>query len=147
MAARRFFASAVVALLVVAAAPALAAPAVNPRIKPKTGHPSTTFRVAFTVPKAAGGQGGAVRFYSVDLSVVGRGCSQNVAQTVTKAPAGKRVRLRFKPPSGHWCLGKGRGTISMEESPRCNDTTEPCPDFPSGTHEVGHFKFRVVPRA
>ena len=94
MAARGFVAL-LAALCVVS--PALAAPAVNPQIKPKTGHPGTTFRVAFTAPKAAGREGVVERSYSVELSVPGAGCSQSV-RTVPKAAAGERVHLRFPPP-------------------------------------------------
>jgi hypothetical protein len=126
------------------AVPAFAQPAVNPRIKPKPGHPGTTFRVAFTAPKAAGRQGVVERSYSVELAVRGTGCSQASAQTVPNAAAGERVHLRFRP-SHRWCLGKGRGTISMSEGPYCDPSKpDPCPEFPSSTREIAHFSFRVV---
>src|SRR4051812_45649949 len=144
MAARRLCVS-FTALLVVAA-PAFAAPAVNPRVKPKTGHRGTTFRVAFTAPKAAGHQGVYERSYSVELAVRGRGCSQGSVQTVPDAKAGQRVKLRFRPPSGRWCLGKGRGTVSMTEGPYCQ-AGEPCPEFPTTTREIAHFSFKVVKRS
>lgn len=132
------------ALCVAFAPVALAAPAVNPRIKPRPGHPRTTFRVAFTAPKAAGHQGVVERSYSVELAVRGTGCSQAAAQTVPDAAAGERVHLRFRP-SHRWCLGKGRGTISMTEGPYCDRSKpDPCPEFPSSTREIAHFSFRVV---
>jgi hypothetical protein len=143
MAARRFFVAAAAALLV--AAPAFGATAVNPRVKPTTGHRGTTFRVAFTAPKAAGRQGVTERSYSVELTVRARGCSQSSVQTVPNAKAGQRVKMRFRPPSGHWCLGKGRGTISMSEGPYCQ-AGQPCPAFPSTTREIAHFSFKVVKR-
>src|SRR4051794_7896190 len=146
MAARRFFVS--LTVLLAAAAPAFAAPAVNPRVKPKTGHRGTTFRVAFTAPKAAGHQGVVERSYSVDLSVLGRGCSQGAVQTVPKAAAGERVKLRFPAPPHRWCLGKGRGTISMTEGPYCDPSKpDPCPEFPTTTRDIAHFSFKVVKRS
>jgi hypothetical protein len=140
MGARRMLVS--LSALLVVAAPAFAATAVNPRVKPKTGHPNTTFRVAFTAPASAGGRTG--RDYSVDLTVRGRGCSQAAAQTVPQAAAGERIRLKFRPVH-HWCLGNGRGTIWLTEGPYC-DPGQPCPAFPTSTRAIAHFKFRVVPR-
>jgi hypothetical protein len=138
---------AVLAALWLAAAPALAEPAVNLRLAPKPGHPRTTFRVAFTAPKAAGHQGVTERSYSVELSVRGRGCIQSSVQTVPDAAAGERVHLRFRP-SHRWCLGKGRGTVSMTEGPYCDRTKpDPCPEFPTTTREIAHVTFRVVARA
>jgi hypothetical protein len=144
MAARSFFVCAAAALLL--AAPAFAATDVNPRVKPKTGHRGTTFRVAFTAPKAAGHRGVTERWYSVELAVRGRGCSEASVQTVPEAKAGERVKLRFRPPSGHWCLGKGRGTISESEGPYCQPG-EMCPEFPTTTREIAHFSFKVVRRS
>src|SRR3954447_24940335 len=147
MAARRFFVS-LTAVLVVAA-PAFAAAPVNPRVKPKTGHRTTTFRVAFTAPKAAGDQGVYERSYPVEMTLRGRGCTQSAVRIVSRAAAGQRVRVRFPAPSGHWCLGTGRGTIYMEENPDCDDTSErdPCPQYPSMTREIAHFGFKVVKRS
>jgi hypothetical protein len=133
------------AAVCVACAPAaLAAAAVNPRVTPTTGHPHTTFRVSFTAPQAAGHQGVTERSYSVELSVRGQGCSQAAAQTVPNAAAGQRVHLQFRP-SQRWCLGKGRGTVSMTEGPYCNPP-DPCPEFPTRTSDIGHFSFKVVRR-
>ena len=139
---------AVLAAVWLAAAPALAQPAVKPRISPKPGHPNTVFRVSFTAPRAAGHQGVSERSYSVELSVRGRGCSQASARTVATAAAGQRVKVRFPPPSRRWCLGKGRGTISMTEGPYCDRSKpDPCPAFPTTTREIAHFKFSVVKRS
>jgi hypothetical protein len=135
--------------LLIAAAPAVAASDVNPRVTPKPGHRGTTFRVAFTAPKAAGRQGVVERSYSVELSVSGRGCSQSSARTVSQAAAGERVKVRFPAPSERWCLGKGRGTISMTEGPNCDRSTgdRPCPEFPTSTRDIAHFTFKVVRKA
>jgi hypothetical protein len=145
MAVRRFVAG--LAALCLACAPvALAVSGVKPRISPKPGHPNTVFRVGFTAPQSAGRQGASERSYSVQLSVRGRGCAQTAERGVSDAvAAGERVHLRFVPPSGRWCLGKGRGTISMTEGPYCDQAKhDPCPLFPTTTREVAHFSFRVV---
>jgi len=141
------FVAGLAALCVTCAPVVLAASGVNPRISPRPGHPHTTFHVSFTAPKAAGHQGVVERSYSVELSVRGRGCAQSSVQTVPSAAAGERVYLRFRP-SHRWCLGKGRGTVSMTEGPYCDRTKpDPCPEFPTTTREIAHVSFRVVARA
>ena len=142
MAGRRVVA--LLAALGLSASAAVAQPAVNAHITPKRGHPDTTFRVGFTAPQTAGHQGVYERSYSVELSVRGRGCAQSAATEVTQATAGRRVRVWFKPAS-RWCLGRGRGSISMTEGPYCNPP-DPCPEFPTRTSEIAQVDFRVVRR-
>jgi hypothetical protein len=124
------------------AAPALAEPAVAPRISPKHGTPKTVFRVGFTAPEAAGHEGVVERSYSVELLVRGSNCSQAAVETVPEAAAGERVRLAFRPRR-RWCRGRGHGTIYQEEGPYCPDHSQPCPLFPSTSKPIAHFAFRV----
>jgi hypothetical protein len=140
---RRGAAAALAAALALGAVPAIAQPDVNPRVAPKHGQRGTTFRVAFTAPKATGLHAGFVRDYSVQFQAKGTGCLDDVYQTVPKAKAGQRILLRFAPGDMGWCPGNGRATIYMSEGQRCDEGDQLCPASPSWTRVIGRARFSV----
>jgi hypothetical protein len=122
---------------------ALAAGGLDVRVSPRDGTRSTTFRVAFTVPRAAGHQGVSERNYTVSLvAAPGRGCTRELSKDVTDAPKGERVRLAFRGPHP-WCAGRGSGTISETDGPYCPHNGDPCPLFATRMQTIARFGFGV----
>jgi hypothetical protein len=139
-------AAAVLVMLAATAAPAsvaLAAGGLDVRVSPRVGTQHTTFRVAFTAPRAAGHEGVSQRSYSVRLMAArGSGCTRELSKEVTDAPRGDRVRLAFRAPHP-WCRGRGRGTISETDGPYCPRKGDPCPLFATRMQTLARFAFRV----
>jgi hypothetical protein len=136
-------AAAATAAASLAAAGALAAGGLDVRVSPRGGTQSTTFRVAFTVPRAAGHEGVSERTYSVRLVAArGSGCTRSVAKSVTEATKGERVRLAFRGRRP-WCAGRGSGTISETDGPYCPNKGDPCPLFATRMQTIARFGFRV----
>jgi hypothetical protein len=131
-----------------AAAPAtaaLATDALDIRVSPRVGNPSTVFKVAFTVPRPAGHDGVYERSYSVELAVgeARRNCKRSARAEVGQAEEGERVRLSFRGRRP-WCRGDGRGAVYEMTGPYCPPGSErPCPAFPSQRKKIGGFGFRV----
>jgi hypothetical protein len=136
----------VVAAVAVAAlaAVAVAADALQIRVSPRVGNPTSVFKVAFTVPRPAGHDGVYERSYSVELTVgEGRNCKSSAHAEVQAAEKGERVRRSFRGRRP-WCRGDGRGAVYEMTGPYCPpDSERPCPLFPSQRKKIGRFGFRV----
>jgi hypothetical protein len=129
---RRLAAAAAVAAAVFWVAPAVAGDSAKVRVSPHRGGPAKVFVVGFTAPQPSGHRGVVDRSYTVSAARHSRaGCTWSVFGEATASAAGERVRVRLKP-SSHWCRGRFKGRVTMNEGPYCQ-AGQPCPAGAAGT--------------
>jgi hypothetical protein len=97
---RTIVASLLIAAIVVSIASGAGGGSLRLTIKPRVGHPGTSFVVAFTAPRAG-------RYEAVARSA----CRQRVKGGPKSARKGVRVRVALAPPGKEWCIGTVRAEV------------------------------------
>lgn len=112
------------------------------KVKPRTGSPTSRFRISFRAPQASGRSGGLEIHYAVDANATGHACTQGASAAATAPRKGALVHVLLSPGAGRWCIATYHGSVEELGSPYC-EPGRVCPQFVMVVRTVGRFKFVV----
>jgi hypothetical protein len=151
---RRLVIAMLSAALVTAAAAGADAAATAPQrthvtVSPRTGTPSTRFRVRFTSPEQTGTLPGLRVWETVVVSGPRStgACDGAASARMHPASAHARLSVRLAPAGKRWCPGSYRGAVNLYREVRCppGPITQHrvCPVIAFTPQRLGQFRFTV----
>jgi hypothetical protein len=119
-------------------------------VSPSVGRKHDRFKVAITSRHATGVFGKIRRAYTVEARAVRPdvACVNDRARRLPDRAANTRQQADLDPARGKggplgWCRGRFHGTVTYTEGFACPPTGTCRPEFPTRSHVVARFSFRV----